>query len=79
MTDASMSRTGVSGNLGKLDDYLEKMRISGDTKQQLTIQAAQVGMPLCEYIRMLLDCKAWGVEHVANMAAERIRRVGGNV
>lgn len=70
------ARTGRTSALGKLDDVLERMAIASPTKTQLTVMAAEAGMPMAEYIRTVLDCHAFGAAHVANMAADRILRIG---
>lgn len=69
-------RTGSSNPLGKLDADLPKQRINGETLARLQLQAAEAGMSLAEFVRLVLDCKAFGSEHVASLHAERIRRVG---
>ena len=73
---SAFQRTGSTSPLGKLDAELPKQRISGETLARLQLKAAEAGMPLAEFVRHVLDCKAWGVSHVASLHAERIRRVG---
>lgn len=74
-----MFARGTTSALGKLDDTLERVRISSETKAGLQLRAAQCGMPLAEYVRRVLDCHVFGAEHVASVEAERIRRIGGLV
>ncbi|MGV8822998.1 MAG: hypothetical protein ACWA66_02105 [Methylibium petroleiphilum] len=69
-------RTGSSSPLGKLDAELPKQRINSETIARLQLQAAEAGMSLAEFVRLVLDCKAFGSEHVASLHADRIRRVG---
>lgn len=72
-----LSRTGASSTLGKLNAELPKQRISMDTLDGLQALETKVGMPLAEYVRTVLDCHVHGADHVAMMAAERVRRVAG--
>lgn len=53
------------------------MRISVETLVGLQHRAADCNMSLSEYVRMRLDVAVWGEEHVANLAAERVRKVVG--
>jgi hypothetical protein len=71
------SRTGTTNVLGKLVGELPKQRISLDTLETLQRKAADVEMSLAEYVRTLLDCHCFGEEHIANLQAERVRRVVG--
>lgn len=74
--EIELSRTGYTGALGtKLLGELPKQRIHLDTQIELQRLAAEAGIPLAEYVRLLLDTHVFGVDAVANMAAERIRRV----
>lgn len=77
--DSSFQRTGTSSPLGKLDAELPKQRISSETLGRLQLLAAESGMSLAEFVRLVLDGRAWGAAHVANVHAERVRRVVGNV
>lgn len=71
-------RTGSTNPLGVLDDELPKIRIGSETLARLRLIAAQEGMSVSEFVRLHLECKAFGVDVVANVSANRIRRVGGN-
>ena len=71
-----LSRSGMSHPRGKLDAELGKVRMHSETVAVLQVMAAQQGMSLSEFVRIHLDCVAWGAEAVATMAADRIRRVG---
>ena len=73
------SRGGHTGAFGKLDDELGNIRIASITKEKLTVLATEVGMPLSEYVRTVLDGHAHGPGHVERLAVERVRRVLGNV
>lgn len=75
----SLSRSGFTGPLGKLDAVLPKIRISTDTLKVLRHKASEEGLAFSEYVRIRLDCVAFGVDHVATIAADRVRRVGANV
>lgn len=71
------SRTGTSGMFGKLGAELPKMRMSIETLIGLQHRASDASMSLAEYVRMVLDCHVFGPDHVANLAAERVRQVVG--
>jgi hypothetical protein len=71
------SRTGTTSVLGKLMGELPKQRMSLETLEMLQRKASAVDMTLAEYVRTLLDCHCFGEEHIANLQAERIRRVVG--
>lgn len=71
------SRTGASSPLGKLQGELSKQRISLDTLEALQRKAAEADMALAEYVRMVLDIHCFGAEHIASLAAQRIRQVVG--
>ena len=72
-----IARSG--GAIGKLDDSIETFRINGETKARLQVLAAQSDMNLTEFVRLVLECRAWGAEHVASLAADRIRQAVGSV
>lgn len=73
-----LSRSGSSSPLGtKLDAELPKLRISYETFAGLQRLATQCDMNLSEYIRTHWDCHVHGVDHVATLAAERVRRAVG--
>ena len=72
-----IARSG--GAVGKLDDAIEAFRINSETKARLQVLASQSDMNLTEFVRLVLECRAWGAEHVASLAAERIRQAVGSV
>jgi hypothetical protein len=45
----------------------------------LQLEATKQGIPLSEFVRLVLECVAYGTDAVANSEAERIRRVGAFV
>lgn len=69
------SRSGISSPLGKFLGELPKQRINLDTLSALQGQAAKADMSLAELVRNILDSHVYGVDTVANMAADRIRQV----
>jgi len=71
------SRLSTTSVLGKLDGEINKMKISFDTQVGLQRMAAEAAMSMNEYVRMVLDCHVHGVDHIANLAAQRIRLVVG--
>lgn len=77
--DVAFMRTGNSNPLGKLDAENPKFRIGSETLARLQLKAAEAGMTLAEYERMVLEANAWGAEHVVMLHADRVRRVVGSV
>ena len=75
----SLSRSGSTSPLGKLSSELPKIRISEATDMVLRHKAAEEGLSLSEFVRIHLDAIAFGPDHVAMMAADRVRRVAANV
>lgn len=75
---ATFQRTGVTNPLGSYDDELPKIRINSETLARARMLAAQEGLSVSEWIRLHVETRVWGVETLANMHAERVRRVGGN-
>ena len=74
--DVHLSRTGTSSPMGKLTEEL-KIRMSFPTMEVLRRMAHEHNLPLAEFVRLKLDCEAFGADHVASVAAEHIRRVAG--
>lgn len=75
----AFQRVARGSPIGKLDDAIETFRINGETKARLQLLAAQSDMNLTEFVRFVLDCRAWGTEHVVSLSAERIRQAAGSV
>ena len=73
----AFSRNGSTSPLGKLDGELPKQRISSQTLAELQRQAAEHGMPLAEFVRLLLDLRAFGADTLKKMHQERVDRVAG--
>lgn len=76
----ALARTGQSDILGDLDDELPTLRINGDAMVELERRwrATRLVRSRSEYVRLVLYTNLFGEEHVANLYAERIRRVVGN-
>lgn len=74
-----LSRSGMSHPMGKFDAELPKVRIHSETLGVLQIRAAEHGGPLSELVRIVMECVAYGTDTAANVAADRIRRVGSLV
>lgn len=68
------SRTTI-GAFDNLTDEMPKIRMSDETMLVLRRKAAATHMSLSEYVRMRLDIFAFGEDHIANLCAERARRV----
>jgi hypothetical protein len=58
-----------------LTDEMPKIRMSDETMLILRRKAAAAHMNLTEYVRMRLDIFAFGEDHIANLCADRARRV----
>lgn len=71
-----LSRTGLSHPMGKLDAELGKVRVHSETLLALQVRAAEHGMSLSEFVRVVLECAVFGTDSMATIAAERVRRVG---
>lgn len=74
--DIECSRTGRTAPLGKFDAALD-LRIHSETKDRLAQLAAEEGLPTTEFIRTVLEVRAWGIEHAARLAVQRLERVVG--
>lgn len=72
----AFSRTGYTSPLGKLTSEIERFKVSDATFDRLRSMAAEADMPMAEFLRYVLDGHAFGFEHVARMAADRILRIG---
>ncbi len=70
--DTAFARTGTSSPFGKLDDVLPKQKISSFTLARLKEQAGQAGKTLAEYLRLVLDTQAHGVDTVKRMRADEV-------
>lgn len=77
--DFSFARTGCTHPLGTFDAQLERINMHESTIDQLRAQASAKGLSLSEYVRTILEVKAWGLAHVQRMHAERLARIVNNV
>ena len=73
---ATLSRTAGSHPLGKLVD-LPNVRIAEPTLAGLRRLAAEAGVPFSEFVRVYLETRVHGTEHVAIVAGDRVRRIAG--
>ncbi len=71
-----LSRSGWSNPMGKLYP-MPKVGLTEPTLDLLRAKAASTGMPFSEYVRLVLEAHVHGPEHVARVAAERVRMVLG--
>ena len=71
-----LSRSGTSSPLGKLT-AIQRLRLSEPTDQRLREIAASEGVPVGEFLRVLVEVRVHGVEHAQRIAAAQIRRVAG--
>lgn len=76
--DALLSRGSFNALGTSLDDVIDSFRIDTETKTEARRKAAAEGMNLTEWIRTQIQGAVWGSEFVANVHAQRIRRVLGN-
>jgi hypothetical protein len=77
--DPLLSRSGFSHPRGKMDSFLPKVRIHAETVAVLQLRAAEHGMPMSEFVRIVLECVAFGTDDTASVQADRIRQVGAYV
>lgn len=79
-TDQVMfARSGQSDVFGKLDCELPTLRFNSDADFELERRWRASGMgSKSEYIRTVLYVNLFGIEHIANLQAERVRRAIGN-
>lgn len=71
-----LSRSGWSNPMGKLYP-MPKVGLTETTLELLRTKAANTGMPFSEYVRLVLESHVHGPDHVARVAAERVRMVVG--
>lgn len=74
LDDVAFSRTGITNPIGKLDTWLDGFRFNSEAKDRLQRMATEAEMPLSEFCRLVLECKAFGPEHVASLYAKRVDR-----
>lgn len=73
-----LSRSGTSSPLGKLT-AVQKLRLAEPTDAKLREIAAGEGVPVSEFLRVLVEVRVHGVKHAEKIAAAQIRRVAGVV
>lgn len=76
--EIAFSRTSQSDVFGKLDAELQAIRMDSETLLKLHQEANEVGMNITEFCRIVLRGRVWGVDHIATVSAERVRRAIGN-
>ncbi len=72
------SRSGVTSPLGKLTEQIPAVRIAGETKEVLEVEARKAGLTLQEFVREVLVIRAHGINAVRRMYEERCRVVSGS-
>jgi hypothetical protein len=65
-----------SRSLGKLTSEI-KVRIDDDTRDELDRLAADAGMDLCHFIRVLVLIRVYGRDHIARLEERRLSVVAG--
>lgn len=78
-SSAGFARSGSTHPLGKFDTKLPEVNCHQTLVDELRVLANREGVPVGEFIRTTLEVRVWGVEHVASLERERIRRIAGNV
>ena len=73
--DTQFSRLGCTSAMGKFDAQMERINIHQATLDRLKVQAADAGLNFSEYVRAILEVKAFGFEHVAMMQTQHLRRI----
>lgn len=71
-----LSRSAGTHPMGKLI-ALGNINVAEPTRDGLRRLAADAGVPLSEFVRVLLETRVHGAEHVAIVAGDRIRRIAG--
>ena len=77
--DVLFSRGAASHPFGKLDDKLPDIAMHSRTMDKLRGIAAELGVTVSELVRTTLEARAWGPSHIESLAAERVRRIAGNI
>lgn len=72
------ARTPGRDIFGKLDGSLPEIRVPFDVEEDARRAAAAEGMEVSSWLRELVYGSLYGVDHVATLHANRIRRVLGN-
>lgn len=80
MEPPAFARSAEVDVMGKLDDKLDELRMPGDVVLALERRWREDGYPnMSAWRRDLYYAALYGVEHVANLRANRIRRAMANV
>ena len=74
----AFARGTQSDVFGKLDAELPPVRINSDVLTEVHRLASAAGMNVSEYLRTLVHVKVYGIDHVLNLQADRLRRAMGN-
>lgn len=72
------ARSPTSDVFGKLIATIPPVGIDPETLVELHRMAAANHMTLSEFVRGVLRVKAWGLDHVVNVMAQRERQAFGN-
>lgn len=73
--DCGFTRTGHTHPLGTFNAQLERINMHAQTIDILRGMAAKQGLTLSEFVRLHLDAVAYGLDGVARMHAERVKRI----
>ena len=71
-----LSRTAGTHPMGKLV-HLPNVNVAEPTLDILRRLAVKEGVTFSEFVRVYLEARAHGVDHVASVAAQRIQRIAG--
>lgn len=74
---AALHRTGKSTPHGKLTAILPAVRVPLDTYDGATLLAHEAGLPLNEWVRVLVMERVHGKDELLRLQAEQIARVSG--
>lgn len=74
-TECGFSRSGQTHPLGGFDTHLGAICMHSQTMDILRGMAAERGLTFSEFVRLHLDVIAYGVDGVARMHAERVKRI----
>lgn len=67
-----LSRNGQAHPMGKFDAQLERINVHQETLDRLRSLASEKGVTLSEYVRTILEVKAFGLAHVQMMQAQQL-------
>lgn len=77
MSNPAFSRSNGANIFGKLTFDIGKVKVSDPTGERLQARANAAGMSVLEYVRLILDINAHGLDTVISLNEERVKMVAG--